>query len=44
MDEKSGGTHAVTAGGFCAGGCREIAKDARQSINKWCKDTKGDGN
>lgn len=33
-DEKSGGPHAVTAGGFRAGGCREMSKDARQLISE----------
>lgn len=34
MDEKSGGQHAVTAGGFRAGGSHEMSKDALQLISK----------
>lgn len=43
MDEKSGGTRAVTAGGFCAGGCCEIAKEAWWLMTERCKGQTSDG-
>lgn len=43
MDEKSGGTHAVTVGGFCVDGCREIAKEAWELIRERCKGPVSDG-